>query len=154
MGTLQQVTLARGYTLGRLKKAAPEQWDAQPEGFNNTIRWNAGHIFVSAESFVSQAIEDYEAVHPEWAEFFSTGTSPAAWDLEQVPSVEELMTALKEQGKRIPQVLEGELGNILAEPISLGDVLRMDTVEDVAQFNAWHEGIHAGLIDGLVRASK
>lgn len=153
MGTIQQAGLARGYTLGLLKKANEGAWDTLPAGFSNTIRWNAGHIYVSAEHFLSQALNAYEPSHSAWFPFFATGSSPSTWQ-GTPPSADELITALKEQGKRISQVGESKLGHVLETSISLGDLLTMKTVDDVIQFNTWHEGIHAGLIDGLVRASR
>ena len=80
--------MTRMYTLGRLKNSKEEAWDTQPNGFGNTIRWNAGHIFVSMEALVQKALGEYEPVNPEWIPLFVTGTSPAGWG-ENVPSIAE-----------------------------------------------------------------
>ncbi|WP_153733088.1 DinB family protein [Sporosarcina obsidiansis] len=153
MGAIQQAALARGYTLGQIKKANEDAWDTQPEGFSNTIRWNVGHIYVSTEEFLSQALDQYEPSHGDWFSFFKSGSSPSTWQ-DTPPSAEDLVVALKEQGKRIPQVVEGQLDRVLESPISIGKLLTMNTVDEVLQFIAWHEGIHAGVIDGLARITK
>jgi len=150
--TLGQLNMARMYTLGRLKNSKEVAWDTQPHGFGNTIRWNAGHIFVSMEVFVQKALGEYEPVNPEWIPLFVTGTSPAGWG-ENVPSNEELLAALKGQPARIVAALEGNLGNILAEPMSIGPMHTMETAEAIVQFAVWHEGVHAGMIHGLNRAT-
>jgi len=99
------------------------------------------------EKFVQFAVPSYEIVHPEWIPLFITGSSPASWEGD-IPSNEELTTALKEQSKRVIGVLEGKLDAAIPETINIG-AHAMDTVEAVIQFTLWHEGVHAGMIDGL-----
>ncbi|ARD48563.1 MULTISPECIES: DinB family protein [unclassified Sporosarcina] len=153
MGAQQQFSMARGYTLSRLKRADEHMWDAQPEGFSNTVRWNAGHIYESAEDFLSRAMNDYPVAKAEWAEFFSSGTSPSSWP-GIPPAEEELIAALKDQGKRISQLTEEQLAYRLDPPLSIGKLITMETVDEVLQFLTWHEGMHAGLIDGLMKVNK
>ena len=149
--TLKQLNFTRMYTLGRLKQSAEAAWDTKPNGYNNNIRWNAGHIFVSMEAFVQKALGEYAPVHPEWIPLFVTGTSPDAWG-ENVPSNEELLAALQEQPARVMAALEGKLDNVLAEPMVIGPHA-METAEALVQFVVWHEGVHAGMIDGLNRVT-
>jgi hypothetical protein len=148
--TLNQLKFTRIYTLGRLGKSNVEAWDAQPTGFNNTIRWNAGHIFVTMETLVQKAVEGYQVVNPEWIPLFVPGSSPEGWE-GNVPSNEELLTALKEQPTHIVKALEGNLGKTLKEPMSIGPFHTMETAEAIVQFAVWHEGVHAGMIDALNR---
>jgi len=149
--TLKQLNLTRGYTFGRLKQSVETEWDTQPKGYNNTIRWNAGHIYITMETFVQLAIPGYEIVHPEWIPLFATGSSPASWEGD-IPSNEELRTALKEQSKRLIGVLEGKLDATIPKTIDIGPHA-METVEAVVQFTIWHEGVHAGMIDGLNKST-
>lgn len=148
MGTLTQLKFTRGYTLSRLKQSADDAWDVQPEGFNNTIRWNVGHILVTTEGLIKQAVPEYEATYLEWASFFGGGTSPGTWDKEP-PSNDELLKALKEQTEHIASLLEGKLADTLTEPVNIGKIHSMHTVDEVVQFAGWHEGVHAGVIHGL-----
>lgn len=153
MGALQQFSMARGYTLSRIKRADEHAWDAQPEGFSNTVRWNVGHIYVFTEDFLNQAVDNYDISDPQWAEFFAPGTDPSSWP-SIPPAEEELVTALKDQGKRISQLTEQQLAHRLDTPLSIGTLITMETVEEVLQLLTWHEGMHAGLIDGLIKANK
>lgn len=153
MGAVQQLYLARGYTLNLLKKVDEDAWDRQPDGFSNTIRWNAGHIYNLAEYILSQALDSYEIIHPEWASYFKAGTSPSDW-LELPPSEKELFAAMKDQGKLISELTDEQLGQAVDTPIEIGKFITLHTVDDVLNFLAWHEGIHAGLIDGLSRANR
>ena len=148
METLGQLNFARIYTQGRLQAIHEEQWDIQPQGFNNTIRWNVGHIFTTMESLVKKGIPTYEPVHPEWAQFFKGGTKPADWTLDP-PTKEELLAALAQQPARVIDFLTGKLDQEMPEVMKIGKLHDMKTVDAVIQFVIWHEGVHAGLILGL-----
>lgn len=153
MASTQQFSMARGYTFSRIKQADDSAWNTQPEGFSNTIHWNAGHIYISAEDFVKKALPEYEMEHAEWAELYAPGTNPSSWPAD-IPSKDEVMNALKGQAARILKCAEGKLDQRLETPISLGDMITMETVDEVLQFLIFHEAIHAGLIDGLTKAVK
>jgi hypothetical protein len=148
METLNQLNFTRTYTQGRLQSIKEGQWDIQPEGMNNTIRWNVGHIFVTMESFLQRVVSSYEPVHSEWIPLFKGGTKPKDWTLEP-PTNEELLLALAEQPARAIEVLTGKLDLQLPEVMQIGKIHEMATVEAVIQFAIWHEGIHAGIIFAL-----
>lgn len=152
METLNQFSFARIYTLGRIKQVKDSAWDIQPPGFNNTILWNVGHIYVNAEILAQKEIPSYEIVHPEWLPLFVPGTKPSDWNVEP-PKSGELVSALKEQTERIKGVLDNNLSNVLIESMSIGNLHEMNTVEALVQFMVWHEGVHAGIIHALNRAT-
>ncbi len=104
------------------------------------------------EHFASSVIEDYEMVNPKWLPFFVTGTSPNSWESE-VPSNEVILTALTEQKERIIKAFEGKSEESIKEPIKMG-VHTMSTFGDIVQFVVWHEGVHAGIIEGLNRTTS
>ena len=153
METLNQLNFARIYTLGRISQVIEVAWDIQPPGFNNTIRWNVGHVYVNTEILTQQAIPSYEIVHQEWVPLFDRGTKPSDWTLEP-PTSEELVSALQEQTERIKAVLDQNLSNNLIETMSIGHLHEMKTIEALVQFMIWHEGVHAGIIHALNRATS
>lgn len=149
IATIQQLRLARMHTIGRVKRVEDAKWDFQPEGFNNNIRWHAGHIFVILETFIQQGLPSYEPVYPEWIKLFDDGTSPEQWQ-DDVPTGEEILAALRAQLDWIIPFIEGELEKEMAEPLKIGDdILTIDGIEGLVQFLAWHEGLHSGVIDSL-----
>lgn len=153
METLGQLKFARIYTQGRLQSIKEDQWDIQPEGFNNTIRWNVGHIFTTMEALVHRGVSTYEPVHPEWRQFFSGGTKPVDWT-DEAPTKEELLAALAEQPARVVEFLTGKLDQKLPDVMNIRDIHEMSTVEGVIQFVIWHEAVHAGIIFGLNKATS
>lgn len=153
MEILNQLNFARMYSLGKIKQSNEDAWDLKPNGFNNTIRWNTGHIFATMESLTKRAIPSYEIVNPEWATLFVPGTNPDSWEMEP-PTMEELIHALEEQPSRLKEALENNMQNQLTEPMAIGKLYKMDTVEAIVQFIVWHEGVHAGIIHALNRATQ
>lgn len=151
--TMNQLSFARVYSLGKIKQSNEAAWDVKPNGFNNTIRWNVGHIFVTMETLTQRAIPSYEPIHAEWIPLFAPGTNPDQWKVEP-PTMEELVAALENQPTRIKATLENNLQDRLTEPMAIGKFHQMDTVEAIAQFMIWHEGIHAGIIHALNRATQ
>lgn len=138
---------SRAATLILLSKIENNQWDVQPEGFPNTIRWNAGHVYITAEEFLNKADHNYKITPPEWMELFLDGTHPSEWN-QPVPSPEEIIAALKEQEGRIYNYFKGKQQNKASEDHIIR-TLTLDTVEAAIQFVTWHEGIHLGITKSI-----
>ncbi|MHC8514650.1 DinB family protein [Sporosarcina sp. ITBMC105] len=153
MSLLKQMKFARVYTLGWLQQAQEEAWDVQPEGFNNTIRWHVGHIFMTMETLVKKAVPTYEIEHEEWIPLFAPGSCPAKWEGD-VPGTEVLIAALSEQTERLAHKLDEKLEDVLESPMKIGELLEMNTVEGVVEFVVWHEGVHTGIIHALIKLTE
>jgi len=50
---LRQVEVVRAITLQKLESITEDVADIMPEGFNNTIRWNVGHILIVQDQLAS-----------------------------------------------------------------------------------------------------
>lgn len=152
MDSLDLFKYSRTASLIALSKIEDKYLDVQPEGYPNTIRWNAGHVYATAEEYLNKADHSYEITHPKWFDYFIDGTRPSEWPVD-VPSMEEILDALKEQETRI----ENHFKNKLNQPASEDHVIRtinLDTPDAAIQFCTWHEGIHLGAIKSLMIAVK
>ncbi|WP_050181649.1 DinB family protein [Domibacillus robiginosus] len=149
MESIKQFIFARNAALGTIAKAPENKWDEVPAAFSNNIRWNAGHIFVTAEGLLHLADESYEVSQPEWQALFATGTRPADWPKE-LPSAEDITNALQEQMNRIEHHFSAKLTEKAVKPVTIGP-LEMTTVEAVLQFVTFHEGMHTGVINSLAK---
>lgn len=143
---------SRTSTLILLPKLEEKLWDIQPNGFPNTIRWNAGHIYVTAEDFLNETAPEFTISKPRWMELFLDGTSPSNWEGD-VPTKEEIIESLKEQENRLVNFFETRLHEKAA---SIRDVngLQLDTNDAALQFVTWHEGIHLGITKSIRDALK
>lgn len=131
-----------------LNKIDKALWDVQPEDYPNTIRWNAGHVYITAEDFLHDADCNYTVTKPEWLKLFIDGTSPMDWRNKEVPSSEEIMLALKEQEERINIYFQVKLKQQASIARDVNGML-LETVDSSLQFVTWHEGIHLGFMNGL-----
>ncbi|WP_313432516.1 DinB family protein [Siminovitchia terrae] len=147
METLNMFAYSRAALLIALRNTKENTWDERIEGFPNTIRWNAGHVYVTAEEYLNKADHHYDIVHPKWFDFFLDGTSPFDWEQEP-PTVEEILGALKKQGERIVEFFNGKLDIAASETVDIR-YLKLDTVDAALQFVTWHDGIHLGIIKSM-----
>lgn len=149
MEAIKQFIFARNTTLGTISRAPQEKWDELPGSSPNNIRWNAGHIFMSAEGLMHMADSSYEIVNPKWGTLFATGTRPADWE-GNIPSAEEITEALQEQKGRIERHFSAILDQGASQSVKIGP-LEMTTVDAVLQFVTFHEGMHTGVINTLIK---
>ncbi len=149
MESIKQFVFSRMATLRIVEHAPEEKWDIQPGKCANTIRWNAGHIYISAEVMLNMADETYAVSHPEWAALFASGTRPSEWTGEKLEAA-EIIEALREQAGRIEKHFAEKLGEAASKPLTIGP-LEMNTVEAILQFVVFHEAMHAGTINTLSR---
>lgn len=138
---------SRDATLILLSKIEENKWDLQPDEFPNTIRWNAGHVYITAEDFLHKADHNYKIKSPEWLDLFIDGSHPSEWTGE-IPSSQEIISALQEQRERIYQFFNGKQQNQASENHVIR-TLTLNTVDSALQFVTWHEGIHLGLMKSL-----
>lgn len=113
-----------------------------PEGFNNNIHWQVGHILKTAEFFL---FFGEETLPENYQQFFGPGTKPAEWS-EDVPSIETLKQQLKEQLERIEQLNVEKFTDKLPKPM-IGN----ETFGEFAAFGAFHESLHLGQIQTMKR---
>lgn len=152
MEAIKLFKYSRKSTLILLNNTEEKIWDIQPEGYPNNIRWNAGHVYVTAEDFLKDADENYEVIRPEWDQLFLDGTRPSEWG-DEVPSKDEIISALEEQEERIDKFFKSKLQNKASEVRDVNGTL-LDTVDASLQFVTWHEGIHLGVTKSLRDALK
>ncbi|WP_180953560.1 DinB family protein [Bacillus sp. T33-2] len=134
-------------TLGILESIPEDLWDVVPEGFNNSVRWNAGHILMDQYLWFYHKIEDEMPLQGIEA-FFAYGTSPKSWDaMQQPPSREEILAFLKEQIPFLKETFQYRLD----EPLLAESESGIKTIGDVISRTLYHEGLHAGALIAMRR---
>ena len=151
-GTMKMFNYSRTSTLILLPKLEKEYWDLQPEGFPNTIRWNAGHVYAEADAFLKDADENYEVTRPQYQTFFADGTRPSEW-VGDVPTKDEIIQDLIEQDKYIQAFFKEKLKEKADVVRDINKTL-LDTKDASLQFVTWHEGIHLGITKSIRDALK
>lgn len=123
-------------------------WLHIPQGFNNNLLWQAGHVLVTQQMLSYGLAQRDLHVSRETVMAFRKGSSPKRWasppDREQILA---LLTALPERFAE-----EYEAGHFTAFtpfPTALG--ITLNTLEDAIHFNNYHEALHFGTIRAYVR---
>jgi hypothetical protein len=112
-----------------------------PQGFNNHIFWNYGHIFVIQERMVFPAMREPSELNEILIQLFNNKTSPANWSINP-PPIDEITQLLRDQTTRIQEMFKDRLDEKLIEPFMLFKSLPFYTLRDILTFTIFHEGMH------------
>lgn len=149
----KQLDFYRYLTLALLDSLDEEAADIIPSGFNNSIRWHLGHIYVSTENIALRFAGVDPQVSNEYKDLFEGGTKPGEWKLSP-PSLSELKQYLSTQPERIKESLQGKLDKEIAIPFSIPGIVEFNTIAETLNFALYHEGQHTGFIKALIKAIK
>lgn len=150
IGILKQAAFYRSMTLRNLRIATEALADQQPDGFSNTIRWNAGHILYVQDALVTSALGKASYLPENYAKLFAPGTNPTNWT-DEVPDLKTLYRALKAQEQSLAQDLSGKLPEKAVKPVQFGEWIEMATVAEIFNFTLFHEGMHISTIQHIFR---
>ncbi|RNB80060.1 DinB family protein [Brevibacillus panacihumi] len=139
----------RSVLLHRAQMIPEELYDVQPVPFNNTIKWNLGHIAVVQNSILALCSLDVIKLPDSYEELFKMGTKPADWTITP-PTKDELLAVLAEQLNKLSELSPESLEGALPKPIEMGP-MRFETVAELCNFAFIHEAMHAGTISSLVK---
>lgn len=139
----EQMKMWRGWTIEGIKNIHEEIIDEIPAGFNNHIRWNAGHILVGWDHTMFPAVGIERQLPLAYHLMFPGGSRPSEWT-ENPPAIEEIIKKLEEQPKQIKKACKGHLDDKLEEPF-----LQMETLGEMVVFHMNHENLHVGTINGM-----
>jgi hypothetical protein len=129
---------------------SPEALTTIPEGFNNHMHWQLGHIVVTQQLLCYKLSGLPMAVEDEVVELFMKGSKPREWGNVSLPSAERLVEqALGLVDKLRVDLDRGVFKDFQTYTTSTGYVLR--SIEDAIAFNNFHEGVHLGEMRALRR---
>ena len=146
----KQMSFIRKRTVSLLEKTPENILLEIPKGFNNHLLWHFGHIFWAQEVLMHSFLKEEHICSPEFQEMFSIGSSPIKWATEP-PSISEIKAMLEEQPNRITQTFSGRLEEAGEKPFSLGPDVTLYTAAEVLNFVLWHEGLHQGEINAMLK---
>lgn len=141
----------RGITEKSFKRIPEEMADIIPEGFNNSIRWNFGHIAFVQEKLVFGISGEEMKVPMNYERLFGAGTKPADWT-EPPPSFDEIASVLNEQKQRIKTLLRGRMEQKLPSPFTNRGGITFYTIGEAYLFGFYHEAMHMETIKQIYRS--
>ena len=131
------------------RSLSDEEFFAIPNGFNNSIAWNVGHIFVTHQLLCYKLSNLPMHISDETCDLLKKGSTPREWN--ETPSREALidpLVPLAEQFEKDAQ--QGVFKEFNTYTTSAG--VELNNVETAFAFNCWHEGLHLGYVMALRRA--
>lgn len=131
---------------GALRGLLDEAYFTIPQGFDNNIAWNLGHIIVTQQALHYRLSGLPTVTTKEDIAMFRTGSSPAGWSQE--PDIDRLLALLAETPQQLKQDCAAGLFAAF-HPYTTGTGITMKTIEDALAFNNFHEGLHLGSILAL-----
>lgn len=96
-----------------------ELFDSQADSYNNTIRWNVGHMIYWMDAYMKMGFSMDSAIPESYASFFNSGTSPASWT-NIPPSKDELILQLSAQLNQISELSPESLEAPFETPLQFG----------------------------------
>ncbi|SFE58775.1 DinB family protein [Flavobacterium xueshanense] len=123
-----------GYTL--------DQLNTIPEGFNNNLIWNIGHIIVSQQLLVYKLSGLPMMISDELVEKYKKGTKPE--HIVTQAEVDEIKSLLFETISQTKVDYDNKIfKNYMEYTTSTGDHV-LKNAEDAMAFSNFHEGLHIG----------
>ncbi|WP_159888563.1 DinB family protein [Paenibacillus puerhi] len=141
--------IARQVVLQQVQVIPEELLDVQPAGFNNTIRWNVGHIIYWMEKYSTLSFGSPSAIPDSYGTLFNSGTKPSDWTFAP-PSQKELIEMLTAQLSRLSELTPEILGEKLSTPYAMGP-FQFSTAGELINFALIHEAIHLGTISSQLK---
>jgi len=144
-----QLAFARSQTLKVIEKLSDAELEINPEGLNNDVKWNLGHIYVITEKFAFTLTGEAAMIPEHFQGWFASGTSPNEWTVTP-PTKEELITLLQQQLERIQARNVNSFNDPLPESYSTTTGLHLATVAESLSFCLYHEAMHFAAIKSII----
>lgn len=123
-----------------------EQLNKIPNGFNNNLIWNIGHIIVAQQALIYKGSGHKGYISDELFELYKPGTKPLEQTTEaQVMELKNLLLSLID--KTEADYYDGKF-TTYHERVS-GTGFHLGSISDAFEFNNYHEGLHLGCMMGI-----
>lgn len=145
---IETIRQSRQLFINLVDSLSIEKLNEIPEGFNNNIVWNFGHVIVTQQILCYKLANQPMKIDAAYVAKYSKGTKP-----ESLIGKEEV-AFLKQQSmplidELIVDIQAGAFDNFNTYPTSFNVVL--NNIDDAVKFATMHEGLHLGYAMALKR---
>ena len=118
-----------------------EQLNKIPEGFNNNIAWNFGHIIVSQQVLCYTRAGIASRIEESWVNKYQKGTKPESFiDAEEIEVLKKLLFSLIDDLKK--DMSKNKFSGY--QKVMTGFGVELASVEDAIPYFSMHDGLHLG----------
>ncbi len=148
--TLDVLTKTRHFFNQYLENSSLEDLNKIPEGFNNNIIWNIGHIVVTQQLLAYKLSGLPMMIDEVLISKYMKGTKPEG-NVSQ-DEVDEIKTLLLSTLEKTKEDLDNDVFKTFNSYTVSTTGNTLNTIEDAFDFILFHEGMHLGYVMALVRA--
>jgi hypothetical protein len=112
-----------------------------PEGFNNNLAWNLGHVLVTQQLLCYNLSGNKVVINEDWIHKYRKGTKPMNLiEREEIDDIKELLVSTVDILKK-----DYEQGLFLSfQEYSTSYGVTLQSIEEAISFNLAHEAMHLG----------
>lgn len=128
----------------------PAQRETIPDGMNNHMHWQLGHVLTVTDGLIIQMAGLDSRIPDAYLGLFHSGTKPGEWDAEP-PKWDELVQQLQEQLQFITSAIEGPAFNEkLRWSTNVSDnPLGAKSISELFAIWIAHESMHVGMFKAM-----
>lgn len=147
---IQKIRKFREFLLKQIEGLTVEQLNSIPEGYNNNIIWNLGHLICAQQSLCYFRSGQPITVEDKYFSPYKTNSKPEGFIEEpEIATIKRLLLSTIDQLQI--DYTKGIFENYTAsEGILMVYGVELNTIEDAIEFLLYHEGFHTGYIISLV----
>ncbi len=134
-------TTSRKLYLSFFENYSLDQLNQIPEGFNNNLIWNIGHIIVAQQSLIYMGSNLPMHISGDLLNLYKPGTKPLRPTSQtEVDELQQLLMTLVDKTRADFQ------NNLFKEYNERSTVtgFHLSTIQDALEFNNYHEALHMG----------
>jgi len=148
---IEIIRKTRSFLLESLKDLTTEQYNKIPEGFNNNIIWNLGHMIAAQQGVCYIRAGLTPRVEEDIINSFKSSTKPEKTLNEtEIENIKTLLFSTLDQ-------LEKDYNNNIFDGYTAWSTrygVELANIDDAINFLPFHEGLHSGCIGALKRLIK
>lgn len=145
---IEIIRKTRSFLLEQLKDLSTEQYNKIPEGFNNNIAWNLGHMIAAQQGVCYIRAGLAPRLGEDFINTFKSGTKPQrSFSASEIENIKSLLLSTLDQ-------LEEDYGNNIFGGYSAWSTrygVELASIDDAINFIKFHEGLHSGGSTALKR---
>ncbi len=123
-----------------------DQLNKIPNGFNNNLIWNIGHIIVAQQSLIYKGSNLPMYISDDIVNLYKPGTKPTRTVSQlEVNELKELLISLIQ--KTETDFKRGVFTTYNERTTATG--FHLASIKDAFEFNNYHEGLHLGYMMGI-----
>ena len=148
MESIEVLRKLRSNVLGLISELSTEQLNKIPDGFNNNIVWNLGHIIAAQQGVCYKRAGLDTIVSEEFFESYRPGTKPQKFvDAEEIEHIKELLFSTLDRFEA-----DAQKGIFTAyTPVVTRYGVELTNITDAVNFLPFHDGFHMGYVMALRR---